>query len=44
LIAGAGLVWAGLVFYLIWQTPHRHEADAAYKQRIGYREKRSNDS
>jgi hypothetical protein len=39
LIAAAGLLWAGLVFHLIWQAPHRHESDAAYRRRIRYRGK-----
>ena len=39
LMAAAGLLWAGLVFHLIWQAPHRHESDAAYRRRIGYQEK-----
>jgi hypothetical protein len=32
------LLWAGLIFYLIWQAPQRHESDAAYRRRIGYEE------
>ena len=39
LLAVAGLLWAGLVFYVIWQAPHRHESDAAYQRRIRYRGK-----
>jgi hypothetical protein len=39
LIAGGALLWAALVFYLLWRAPHRHETDAAYKRRVGYRDK-----
>ena len=33
------LIWAGLIIYTIGRAPRRHEADAAYRRRVGYKPK-----
>jgi hypothetical protein len=35
---GAMVLWFGSFSYMMWRAPHRHETDAAYKRRVGYRE------
>jgi len=36
------VMWAALVFYLIWRAPHRFETDEQYKRRIKYGARRLN--
>ena len=35
-LTGGALIWAFVIMYTVWRAPHRHEANATYKKRIGW--------